>query len=161
MARRPARVLLRKIPGAKTPRGKRFSGLFNVAASSANHHGIDCCPLLNLMRSRLPTRASKSQASADLLGRHPAHRDHLGPARVSGNEGQGGAWDAEAGSEKPQQGRVLSVGDGALLPDGKRSPLTVQEGDRVVFHAYAGTEVKIADQDLLICREDDILAIMD
>ena len=73
----------------------------------------------------------------------------------------GGIILPDTAREKPQQGRVLSVGDGALLPDGKRSPLTVQEGDRVVFHAYAGNEVKIADQDFLICREDDILAILD
>ena len=73
----------------------------------------------------------------------------------------GGIILPDTAREKPQQGRVLSVGDGALMADGKRSPLTVQEGDRVVFHAYAGNEVKIADQDLLICREDDILAIIE
>ena len=73
----------------------------------------------------------------------------------------GGILLPDAAREKPQQGRVLSVGDGVLLPDGKRSPPVVQEGDRVVFHAYAGAEVKIADQEFLICREDDILAIMD
>lgn len=73
----------------------------------------------------------------------------------------GGIILPDAAREKPQQGRVLSVGDGALLSDGTRSPLTVQEGDRVVFHAYAGSEVKIADQELLIIREDDILAIID
>lgn len=73
----------------------------------------------------------------------------------------GGIILPDSAREKPQQGRVLSVGDGAMLRDGTRSPLIVQEGDRVVFHAYAGNEVKIADQDLLICREDDILAILD
>jgi chaperonin GroES len=73
----------------------------------------------------------------------------------------GGILLPDAAREKPQQGRVLSVGDGALLADGTRSPLTVQEGDRVVFHAYAGSEVKIANQDFLICRESDILAILD
>jgi chaperonin GroES len=73
----------------------------------------------------------------------------------------GGILLPDAAREKPQQGRVLSVGDGALLADGTRTPLTVQEGDRVVFHAYAGNEVKIANQDFLICRESDILAILD
>jgi len=72
----------------------------------------------------------------------------------------GGILLPDTAREKPQQGRVLSVGDGPLLPDGSRSPLSVQEGDRVVFHPYAGNEVKVADQDLLICREDDILAIL-
>jgi len=73
----------------------------------------------------------------------------------------GGIVLPDSAREKPQQGRVLSVGDGALLADGRRSPLTVQEGDRVMFNAYAGNEVKINDQELLICREDDILAILD
>ncbi|QDU25939.1 10 kDa chaperonin [Anatilimnocola aggregata] len=73
----------------------------------------------------------------------------------------GGIVLPDSAREKPQQGRVLSVGDGALLSDGRRSPLTVQEGDRVMFHAYAGNELKINNQELLICREDDILAILD
>jgi chaperonin GroES len=73
----------------------------------------------------------------------------------------GGILLPDTAREKPQQGRVLSVGDGALLADGTRSKPAVQEGDRVVFHAYAGTEVKIADQEVLICREGDILAILD
>ncbi|WP_425617805.1 co-chaperone GroES [Anatilimnocola sp. NA78] len=73
----------------------------------------------------------------------------------------GGILLPDSAREKPQQGRVLSVGDGALLNDGRRSPLTVQEGDRVIFNAYGGNEVKINDQDLLICREQDILAILD
>ena len=73
----------------------------------------------------------------------------------------GGILLPDSAREKPQQGRVLSVGDGALLSNGSRSPLTVQEGDRVVFNSYAGNEMKIADQDLLICRESDILAILD
>lgn len=73
----------------------------------------------------------------------------------------GGILLPDSAREKPQQGRVLSVGDGALLANGNRSPLTVQEGDRVVFNSYAGNEMKIADQDLLICREADILAILD
>ncbi|WP_254513101.1 co-chaperone GroES [Anatilimnocola floriformis] len=73
----------------------------------------------------------------------------------------GGIILPDAAREKPQQGRVVSVGDGVTLPNGTRSPLTVQEGDRVVFHSYAGSEVKIADQELLICRQDDILAILD
>jgi chaperonin GroES len=73
----------------------------------------------------------------------------------------GGILLPDTAREKPQQGRVLSVGDGPLLANGSRSKPIVQEGDRVVFHAYAGNEVKIADQDFLICREDDILAILD
>ena len=62
--------------------------------------------------------------------------------------------------EKPQEGRVLSVGDGPLLPSGERSPQQVREGDRIVFRSYAGTEVKVDGEQLLILREEDILAVL-
>ena len=73
----------------------------------------------------------------------------------------GGIVLPDSAQEKPQQGKVLSVGDGKLLADGSRSPHTVQEGDRVVFASYAGTEVVVDGEDLLIMSTDDILAVID
>ncbi len=73
---------------------------------------------------------------------------------------QGGIVLPDSARERPQQGRVLSVGDGRVLPDGRRMALQVKEGDRVIFSRYAGTELKIADTDVLIMAEDDILAIL-
>jgi chaperonin GroES len=72
----------------------------------------------------------------------------------------GGIVLPDAARNKPQQGRVLSVGDGKLLPDGTRSAHEVQEGDRVVFSTYSGAEVEIDDQELLILSADDVLAIV-
>ncbi len=72
----------------------------------------------------------------------------------------GGIVLPDAARDKPQQGRVLSVGDGKLLPDGTRAPHEVSEGDRVVFSSYSGTEVSIDDQELLILTADDVLAIV-
>jgi len=63
--------------------------------------------------------------------------------------------------EKPQQGRVLSVGDGRRLNDGSVVPLQVSEGDRVLLPTYAGSEIVVDDQELLILGEDSILAILD
>ena len=63
--------------------------------------------------------------------------------------------------EKPQQGRVLSVGEGRLLKDGSRGDLQVSEGDRVLFTSYAGTEITVGDVELLIMSEDDVLAVLD
>lgn len=63
--------------------------------------------------------------------------------------------------DKPHQGRVLSVGDGRLTLDGQRSPCQVHEGDRIVFSAWSGAEVDVDGQELLILREDDILAVLD
>ena len=72
----------------------------------------------------------------------------------------GGILLPQSAQESPQQGRVLSVGDGRLLPDGQRAPHQVQEGARVLFSSYAGTDVVVDDEQLLIMGEDDILAIL-
>ena len=71
----------------------------------------------------------------------------------------GGIVLPDTAREKPQQGRVLSVGDGRLLAAGGRVPHEVSEGDRVLFPRWAGTEVLINGQELLILSEDEILAI--
>jgi len=72
----------------------------------------------------------------------------------------GGIVLPDTAREKPQQGRVLSVGDGRLLADGTRARHQVSEGDRVLFGSYAGTEVVVDGEELLILNEDDILAIV-
>ena len=71
----------------------------------------------------------------------------------------GGIVLPDTAKEKPQQGRVLSVGDGRLLADGTRAEHQVSDGDRVLFNSYAGTEVVIDGEELLIMSEDEILAI--
>ena len=73
----------------------------------------------------------------------------------------GGIVLPDSAREKPKQGRVLSVGDGILLADGSRSPHQVQEGDRVMFSSYAGTEIVVDDEELLIMAEDEILAVFE
>lgn len=72
----------------------------------------------------------------------------------------GGIVLPEGAREKPQQGRVLSVGDGRLLADGSRAEPQVSEGDRVVFTSYAGSEVMVDGEELLIMSEDEILAVL-
>jgi len=72
----------------------------------------------------------------------------------------GGIVLPDSARDKPQQGRVLSVGDGRLLPSGDRAPHEVHEGDRVVFGNYAGTEVTFDEDTLLILSADDVLAIV-
>ena len=73
----------------------------------------------------------------------------------------GGIVLPDSAREKPQQGRVLSVGDGRTLADGTRTQPQVSDGDRVLFTSYAGTEVVVDDEELLIMSEEDILAILD
>jgi chaperonin GroES len=73
----------------------------------------------------------------------------------------GGIVLPEAAQKRPDQGRVLSVGDGRLLKDGTRIASQVREGDRVLFTAWSGTEVEVDGDTLLIMPEHDILAILD
>lgn len=73
-----------------------------------------------------------------------------------------GIYLPETSKDKPRTGVVQAVGDGALNTEtGTRVPLTVRKGDRVIFSSYAGTEVKINDETLLIMSEDDILAVIE
>ena len=73
----------------------------------------------------------------------------------------GGIVLPDTAKEKPRQGKVLSVGDGKLLENGKRAAFQVKEGDRVLFASYAGNEVTIDGEELLVMSEDDILAVVD
>lgn len=72
----------------------------------------------------------------------------------------GGIIIPDTAKEKPQQGRVMAVGEGKIGENGKRTPLTVKEGDRILFSKYAGTDIKVEGEELLIMREDDVLAII-
>ena len=73
----------------------------------------------------------------------------------------GGLYIPDTAKEKPQQGRVMAVGDGQVLADGKRVPLDVKAGDLVLFGKYAGTEIIIEEGDFLILRENEILGILE
>jgi len=74
---------------------------------------------------------------------------------------QGGIIIPDTAKEKPQQATVLAVGPGRITDDGKLQPLDIKAGDTVVFGKYAGTEVKIDGEDLLIIREDDVLGVLE
>ena len=73
----------------------------------------------------------------------------------------GGIVLPDAAREKPQQGKILSVGSGRTLADGSKSELQVNEGDRVLFSSYAGTEIEVDGGSLLIMAEADILAVLE
>lgn len=73
----------------------------------------------------------------------------------------GGIVLPDSAKEKPKRGTVLGVGEGKLLDNGERYPLQVKEGDVVLFSSYAGTEVKVSGEEMLIMDETDILAIVD
>lgn len=76
------------------------------------------------------------------------------------NMTKGGIVLPESAKEKPKEGIVLALGDGRLLDSGERKPFQVKIEDRVLFSSYAGTEIKIQGEDLLLVREDEILAVI-
>jgi chaperonin GroES len=74
---------------------------------------------------------------------------------------KGGIIIPDSAKEKPQEGEVLAVGNGKILEDGKKVPLDVKVGDKVLFSKYSGNDIKIDGEEYLIMREDDIQAILE
>jgi chaperonin GroES len=74
---------------------------------------------------------------------------------------KGGIIIPDTAKEKPIEGKVIAVGQGRMNKDGKKVPMDVKKGDRILFAKYAGTEVKIDGEEHLMMREDDVLAIIE
>lgn len=74
---------------------------------------------------------------------------------------KGGIIIPDSAKEKPAEGEIVAVGNGKLGEDGKRIPLEVKKGDRILFSKYGGTEVQIDEEEFLIMREDDVLGVVD
>ena len=90
----------------------------------------------------------------------PLH-DRLLVRRIEEKEsGRGGIIIPDTAKEKPMEGKVLAVGNGRVLENGKKLALDVKVGDRILFGKYSGTEIKIDGEEVLIVREDEVLAIM-
>jgi chaperonin GroES len=73
---------------------------------------------------------------------------------------KGGIIIPDTAKEKPMEGEVIAAGPGKMMEDGKRASMDVKAGDRVLFGKYAGTEIKIDDEDYVIMREEEILAVL-
>ncbi|MDA3914701.1 co-chaperone GroES [Oleiagrimonas sp.] len=73
----------------------------------------------------------------------------------------GGIVIPDSATEKPIRGEVIAAGDGKILDDGKVRPMAVKVGDKVLFGKYSGTEVKVENEELLVLREDDIVAVIE
>jgi chaperonin GroES len=74
---------------------------------------------------------------------------------------RGGLYIPDTAKEKPQEGEVIAVGAGRILNNGERVAMDVKAGDKVLFGKYAGTEVKLDNQEYLILREDDVLGVIE
>lgn len=88
-------------------------------------------------------------------------QDRILVRRLEGEEKtKGGIIIPDSAKEKPQEGEVITVGNGKHLDSGKVQPLDVKAGDKVLFSKYSGTEVKINGEEFIIMREDDILGVV-
>jgi chaperonin GroES len=91
----------------------------------------------------------------------PLHDRILIERVEEGEVRRGGIIIPDTAKEKPQEGKVIAVGNGKVGDDGKKIPLDVKAGDKILFGKYSGSEVKIDDKDYLILREEDVLAILE
>jgi len=73
---------------------------------------------------------------------------------------KGGIIIPDSAKEKPQEGKVIAVGNGKVNDEGKKIPLDVKAGDKILFGKYSGSEVKLDDEEYVIMKEDDVLAII-
>ena len=89
-------------------------------------------------------------------------RDRIVVRRIEEKDKRvGGIIIPDSAKEKPQEGKVIAVGNGKVADDGKKIPLDVKAGDKILFGKYSGSEVKVEDEEYLILREEDVLAIIE
>jgi chaperonin GroES len=99
-------------------------------------------------------------ATASKTKLRPLH-DRILVKRIEEEEvRRGGIIIPDTAKEKPQEGKVIAVGTGKVTEDGKKIPLDVKAGDRILFGKYSGSEVKIDDEEYLIMKEEDVLGIL-
>jgi chaperonin GroES len=97
----------------------------------------------------------------DMAKVRPLH-DRIIVQRIEESEQKiGGIIIPDTAKEKPQQGKVIAVGQGKVKDDGTRQPLDVKAGDTILFGKYSGQEIKIDGEENLIMREDEVLAVLD
>jgi chaperonin GroES len=91
----------------------------------------------------------------------PLHDRVLVQRLEEGEQKRGGIIIPDSAKEKPQQASVKAVGEGKLLETGKRAPVEVKAGDRILFGKYSGSEIKVDGEEYLILREDEILGVIE
>jgi chaperonin GroES len=99
-------------------------------------------------------------ANAMTTALHPLHDRILVKRIEEGEVRRGGLIIPDSAKEKPQEGKVLAVGQGTVTEDGKKTPLDVKAGDRVLFGKYSGSEVTLDGEEYLIMKEEDVLGIL-
>lgn len=105
--------------------------------------------------------ATKAKKKAGSLKLQPLGDRVVVEREESEEKTAGGIVLPDSAQDKPARGKIIAVGDGRLLDDGSRSQLQVKVGDNVLFTSYAPEAITLGDQELLLMREDDILAVIE
>ena len=100
-------------------------------------------------------------ATATKTKLRPLHDRVLVKRLEEGDAKHGSIIIPDSAKEKPQEAKVVAVGTGKVTDDGKKIPLAVKEGDRILFGKYSGSEIKLDGEEYLILREEDILGVLD
>ena len=106
---------------------------------------------------RVPTRP---MAQSPMTTLRPLHDRVLVRRLEEQDDKHGSIIIPDTAKEKPQEGKVIAVGTGRMTEDGKKLPLALKEGDRILFGKYSGSEVKLDGQEYLIMKEEDVLGIV-
>ena len=104
------------------------------------------------------TKTTMAHATKTTL--RPLHDRILVKRLAEGDEKHGSIIIPDSAKEKPQEGKVIAVGTGKVTDEGKKIPLDVKAGDRILFGKYSGSEVKLDGQEYLTMREEDVLGIL-
>ena len=109
----------------------------------------------------VPDRApARPMAQAPMMKLRPLHDRVLVRRLEEQDEKHGSIIIPDTAKEKPQEGKVVAVGTGRVTEDGKKLPLALKEGDRILFGKYSGSEVKLDGQEYLIMKEEDVLGVV-
>ncbi len=133
-----------------------------MSANSPNPERPESHPILDVRFCVFRSITDLVSKEEECIALRPLH-DRILVKRLEDGEqtSEGGIIIPDTAKEKPQQANVLAVGDGCITDDGKVQPMDVKTGDKVVFSKYAGTEVKVDGDDLLVIREDDVLGVIE
>src|SRR5213594_3306993 len=111
--------------------------------------------------AKASTASTATQGGKGSMKVRPLHDRLLVKREDESEEKRGGIIIPDTAKEKPQEGKVVAVGNGKVTEEGKKIPLDVKGGDRILFGKYSGNEVKIEDEEYIIMREEDVLAILE
>jgi chaperonin GroES len=134
--------------------GNRVDGY----VSQSRQHQLRGSETTRFLNATAPVHGSLESKFMNL---RPLHDRIIVQRLEEGEQHIGGIIIPDTAKEKPQQGKVIAAGNGKTKDDGKRVPLDVKAGDRILFGKYAGQEIELGDEEYLIVKEDEVLAVIE